>query len=217
MSLKFSILSILISALVLWGCGKGQEDKVVDENEQTEESPQENDPQSFVEGMKQMTESLTGNKNVEPVDFRSLKELLPEEIEGLKRSNASGEKTAAFGINISKAEADYSSEDGSQSLDIAITDMGSMSGLTGLAAFGWAFAQVDRETDTGYERTTTYQGHKAFEKYNNQSGSGEFSVIVADRFIVEINGYGVTMDQMKQAISSIDVGKLEAMKNEGEK
>jgi hypothetical protein len=78
--------------------------------------------EGFGEAMKKMGEAITTGKKVEPVDFRELKTLLPDSLPGMKRTEAKGEKTAAFGINVSKAEGSYRADSGAN-IDITLTDM----------------------------------------------------------------------------------------------
>jgi hypothetical protein len=170
--------------------------------------------EGFGEAMKKMGEAMTAGKRVEPVDFRMLKGLLPESLPGMKRTDAKGEKTAAFGINVSKAEGTYQADSGAN-IDISISDMGSMTGLTAIAAYGWAMADIDRETDTSYEKTTTYSGHKAHEKYEKSAQHGEIEVLVGNRFVVELNGNQISMDELKAALGKVDLGKLDGMKMQG--
>jgi hypothetical protein len=120
-----------------------------------------------------------------------------------------------MGMNISKANADYGDAENNVSLDINITDLGNISGLSGLAAYGWYMVDIDKETETGYEKTFTYKGNKGFEKYDNEGKYGEVSILVAKRFVVEVNGNQVTMDQIKAAVDMIDIGKLESWKDFG--
>jgi len=149
---------------------------------------------------------------VETVNFRELKALLPEELAGLKRTSASGEKTNAFGINVSKSEGEYKTEDNSSRIRITITDMGSMSGWAGLAAFGWTMTEIDKETEDGYERTIEYKGYKGFEKYNTERNDGKKEVMVAKRFMVSVEGYNVPMEAINDAMDEIDIDELEEMK-----
>ncbi len=107
---------------------KGNNDKQVDKNKN-------GDYDDFTENMKKLEEMMSGGETVEVVNFRKLKELLPEEIDDLKRTGFSGEKTNAFGIKVSKAEGEYKSEDNRQTIKITILDMGSMKGLAGMTAF----------------------------------------------------------------------------------
>jgi hypothetical protein len=212
--IKSLFLIFSISLFIFSGCG---DNKQSPENQtgKTEESENKGDLENFSENMQKLSESFTEGKKVNPVDFRDLKSLLPEQIGNLKRTNASGEKTSAMGINISKAEADYTDEANNKKLDIEVTDLGSISGLTAFGAYGWYMADIDKETEEGYEKTFLYKGNKGYEKYNNKYQDGNLSVLVAKRFVVEINGNNVSMDEMKSALDMLNIGKLESMKDYG--
>jgi len=160
---------------------------------------------------------MSGGEKVEVVNFRKLKELLPEELDGMKRTGFSGEKTNSFGIKISKAEGKYKSEDNKQRIEITIIDMGSMKGFAGMTAFAWSWAEIDKETDDGFERTFEYKGHKAFEKYNTKYQDGEVQVFVAKRFMVEVKGNDTPMEKIRSSLNEVNIGDLESMKEEGKK
>jgi hypothetical protein len=118
-----------------------------------------------------------------------------------------------MGFTISKAEADYNNEDYSQSMDIEITDLAGASGFAGLAAWGWAMVDIDKETETGYEKTTKFKGHKAYEKYDNEYQNGSIEVLVSGRFMVSVSGNNVPMELIKSSIDEIDFAQLESMKD----
>lgn len=158
--------------------------------------------------MQAMGAMLGGGTNAAAiVDFRELKALLPAELPGLKRTNAGGEKSAVMGLTIAQAEGRYEAE-GGKNIKIRIQDMGASAAVGGFMAYSWASMEVDRESDTGYERTTTIGGHKAMEKYNTENQSGDLQILVNKRFMVEINGWKVTADEMKAAAQAIDLNKL---------
>jgi len=223
----YTLLSFLILCLfALWSCGSGGDASTEKENSSTTSSDDGNSESSEEEqsgpfaamekAMKEVESALevSGGK-VEPIDFRTLKEMLPETAAGLPRKSSEGEKAGTMGIKISTANADYSSEEGDKSLEISITDMGYLSNTVALATAGWLMAEIDRETDNEYEKTTTFGGYKAFEKYNSQYNDGSLAVLVGERFIVQIDGNGVSMDEIKAAMEAIDLDNLEAMKDEG--
>uniref|UniRef100_A0A7V2ZMA1 Lipoprotein n=1 Tax=Ignavibacterium album TaxID=591197 RepID=A0A7V2ZMA1_9BACT len=208
------LIIFLFSFLLILGCG---ENKQSPENQtgNSETKGEKGDLENFAENMQNLSESFNEGKKVNPVDFRDLKALLPEQIGNLKRTNASGEKSSAMGINLSKAEADYSDEQGNKNIDVQITDLGSVSGLNAFAAYGWYMVDIDKETEDGYEKTFVYKSNKGYERYNNNSKDGEVSVLVARRFVVEINGNNVSMNELKSTLDLIDISKLEAMKDFG--
>jgi hypothetical protein len=206
---KLFALALFSCVFCFYSCGEKKTEP------QKEESANKNDLENFADKMKEVSENFNEGKKVTPVDFRELKSLLPESIGDLKRSNLEGEKVAAMGMNISTANADYNDADNNISIDIKITDLGSVSGLSGLAAYGWYMVDIDKENETGYEKTITYKGNKGYEKYDNEGKHGELNILVAKRFVVEANGNNVSMDQMKTAVDMIDVGKLESWKDVG--
>jgi hypothetical protein len=170
------------------------------------------DMPNMQELMKAMGQVMAAASNAPAtVDFRALKALLPAELEGMKRTSASGEKTGMMGMNVAYAEGAYQSKEGG-SVDIKITDMGGMGGMGGLAVAGWGNVEIDRESDTGYERTTTINGHKAYEKYDSGNKSGQVQIMVGSRFMVEVQGYDVTADALKEAVSKIDLAALAELK-----
>lgn len=150
----------------------------------------------------------SGGKNVEPVDFRKLKELLPETLAGMKRSEATGQSGEAMGIKGSSATARYT-DGGSASMNVEITDMGSLSGLAGLASrFD---PKMEKETDTGYERTSKVNGQIVHERYDRRARSGEINVILGERFNVAVRGNGVDAATLQAAIKEIDLSGIVAL------
>ncbi len=159
---------------------------------------------------------LGGGESVQPVDFRDLKELLPEKLDGMARTNASGEKSSMMGIGTSKAEGKYQPEDKNGGIDITILDFGSMRGIT-MMGFGWTMIDIDNESENGYEKTMKYEGYPAYVKYEQGSdwSRGQMSVVVVDRFVVTANGNNVSADAIKAALKKVDLGRLEDMKDSG--
>lgn len=156
---------------------------------------------------------FSGGQKVDPVDFRELKALLPEDVDGMKRGEAQGEKSGMGGLNVATAQARYSSG-ADTSLQLKITDMGGAGlAMTGLAA--WAMIEMDKETEDGHEKTGKIDGRPFHEKYSDKHRSGEFDLVVARRFLVEAKGRNVDLKTLKDAASAVDLSKLESMKDVG--
>lgn len=144
------------------------------------------------------------------VDFRELKKVMPDSAASLKRTSLSGEKNSAMGMTISHAEAEYeSSKEGRGS--IKITDYGA-TGMAAMMNTAWSSREIDRESDDGYERTTTINGQKAVEKFNTSSNSGTIELIVASRFMIEIEVNNSTAADMQALAGAIDFKALAALK-----
>jgi hypothetical protein len=151
------------------------------------------------------TTMMAGGRKVDPFDFHTLKEMLPASLPGMKRDEASGQSGEAMGMKGSSASARYS-DGASRSIEIEIADIGSLSGLAGLARkFD---PNMEKETDAGYERTRRVNGQLVHEEYNRRTKSGEMSVLAADRFAVSVHGSGVDADALSGALAQIDVARL---------
>ena len=46
-------------------------------------------------------------------------------------------------------------------------------------------------------------------------GRNEFGIVLGERFVVSASGSGVDLNELKSAVSSLDLGKLESMKEVG--
>jgi hypothetical protein len=154
---------------------------------------------------------LGGGKRVEPLAIDQLKPFVPESFAGMPRTRSNAEKNGLGGFNVSKAEATYS-DNGQKSVTLEITDTGGVSGIMTLA--GWAALQQEKDDDQATERTRKIDGRLVHERASKTGGTNEFGVVVGDRFMVDTKGNGVSLDQLKSAVSSLDLGKLESMKDE---
>ncbi len=193
------LISLFVSILLLSNCGGKKEEEKVEE------------PKTGLEALQNIAkeaEKMSNESPKEVVDAKLLKELLPEDADGLPRKEASSQKTGAMGFNISTAEASYRNDD--SSIKVAIIDAAGTGALMGMAA--WSMIDMDKEDENGYEKTTKYKGNKAFEKYNTKNKDGEMAVIVANRFVVTVSGNNVDMDKIKSTLDDIDLGKLEDLK-----
>ena len=192
--------------LLCAGCGSSDNEK-----EETEEASLSlGGTVNAVQEMAKQAEEAQKNGPVETIDFRKLKELLPADADGLARKSADGEKNGMGGFNFSTATGRYENADNSENIELSIVDAGGTGALMGMAA--WSMIDMDKETDSGYEKTTKIDGNKAFEKYDNTNKSGEVAVMVKNRFIVTIKGEGVEMDKLKAVLDDVDLDKLGDMK-----
>ncbi|WP_254063330.1 Yip1 family protein [Rhodanobacter sp. L36] len=164
--------------------------------------------------MGKMMGALAGsNGAVEALAPDQIKTFLPDSLGDLKRTSISAQRNGAMGMQVADATAEYSN--GSQHITLEVTDTGGAKGLMAMAA---AMApEEEKETDHGYEKTYTADGHMVHEEWDSQSKSGEYSVVLGKRFTVKANGNSDSIDQLKRAVAVVDLAKLESMKNAGVK
>ncbi len=137
-----------------------------------------------------MLGAATGSGTVEALAPAMLKPFVPDSLSGLKRTEVSAERNGAMGMQFSEARGTYSDGAG-KSLNLEISDLGSAKGMLALA--GWAG------------------------QWDSQSKSGEYSIVLGDRFTVKVSGNADSMDQLKAAVASLNLGGLEALKDQGVK
>ena len=212
----FLSLFLLVGA----GCGDAAPDtdrfgREVERDIERTDGDREGGPQDIADAVGQLFGGEDGPR-VETVDFRMLRDLLPEDLEEFDRTDISGERTGMGGFKISNAEAEYRDEDDSaRRLTVQITDAGGM-GRMALLGAAWMQFEVDKESSEGYERTTEYEGYPAYETYRSgDRPRAELQFVVGERFFVSVEGQNVEMDDLKDAVDDLDLGDLEAMKDEG--
>ncbi len=214
------ILVALLIAATLTGCGKEDSAKAGDTGSPVGDAARRmgsavlaGDVGQAGEAMKQMGGALVGSVQVEPVDFRTLKELLPESLAGMKRRSSEGSRSKVMGVAASTAEAVYEDGKGGR-MKVTLTDAGTLTGIAAVAV-AWINVEIDKEGDSGYERTTTIEGRKAYERYEKATRTGKLDVVAAGRFLVAAESKGLDMKAFRAAIEKIDLAKLEALKSKG--
>jgi hypothetical protein len=156
--------------------------------------------------------AMGGNRHLDPVDFHTLKALLPDALPGMQRTHAEGSSEQTMGMKGSQATGDYQGQGGARA-QIKIVDAAAVSGLINVAQS--FVADKTSESDSGYEKQANVGGRLVHEKYDNNSKHGELNAIVAKRFAVDVTGDGVDMSALEQYASLVDFSKLEAMKDAG--
>ncbi len=182
----------------------------------TDAPPTASDVQNAVAGsgglLNAVGGALGGPRRASPVDFRTLSDLLPASLEGMKRTSAEGSAQGAIGVKTTSAVASYAGADGA-TVHLEITDLTGVSGLMELA--NNLVQSKESQSDSGYERDVTLNGRNAHEMYDARARKGEISMQVAKRFTVELTGQGLDMGVLEQAYNEIDLARLEGLKDQG--
>lgn len=184
-------------------------------SKELEEARKSGDSAAQSTAMGKMMGAMSGSDGpVEALTPDQIKAFLPDSVSNWKRGNLSATRSGAMGMQVSEASADYAGND-NQHITLEITDTGGAKGFVAMAA---AMApEQENQTDHGYDKTYTVGGNMVHEEWDNQSKSGEYSVVVGKRFTVRASGTVDDIDQLKQAVNSIDLTKLESLKEAGVK
>lgn len=133
-----------------------------------------------------------------------LQGVLPATLPGYTRSEVSSASGGLGGIGGTTAKGVYNK--GDSRITVEVTDLGAM------AAMANAFnVNGNKQTADGYEKVGKIDGRMTMEEYNRTSNHGSYGVMVADRYMVQAEGDRVTMDELKNAVTSIPFGRLEAL------
>lgn len=214
-----SFMLLLLAGLLIVSCGgnqqSGEKETAQDESSNdkgltisdgdTEINIDSEEMEDAINSLKDAFTTKKDGEKVEVVDFRDLKKLMPDRVAGMKQTSSTGEKTGMLGFKFSTAQAEY--EDGDQSLDMSITDVAGIGILTASMA-AWTNMDMDRETESGYERTTRIDGHPAFEKWDGNRKHGELSIFVDDRYIITIEGRNIAEKDLRKALDGINLNRL---------
>ena len=156
---------------------------------------------------KQMEAGATNAAAAGAVAPATLQAMLPASLGAYRRTEISSSSANAGGIGGVQAEARY--ENGANNIRLEVTDIAAAGAI---AALGSAFnVQTNRQTETGYEKVETVDGRMVNEKWDNSSKNGSYGVLVANRFMINAEGTVSDIAELKQAVDSVGVGKLEAL------
>ncbi len=135
-----------------------------------------------------------------------LKAWLPEKMGDMARTGFDVQSGGAGGIAGTSARGDYGS--GEKTLRLSITDMGGMGGLMGI--YGWANVTVDKESNGQVEKVYKQGKRTVREEYSTDGSRAEYTVILTNGLIVEVKGRQTSMDAVKQAMSGLDLDRMES-------
>jgi hypothetical protein len=149
----------------------------------------------------------------EAVAATDLHALLPTRAAGLPRTDARHRSnTLGDAMTVAMAEATYA--DGDRRLTVTLTDYAEATATNGVVpGAAWLMFDVNKESDAGYERTTTLAGHPAKEtlRRRGEATRCQLDVIVGSRFAVGVDAQNVPMADVKAVIDQIGLARLEGL------
>ncbi len=136
-----------------------------------------------------------------------LKDYLPSSFSGYSRGEVEANSGGIAGFTGSNVEAQYLK--GDAHLTLSITDMNAAGGFAAMA--GAIGIESSKETANGYEKVGKVDGRLTTQEWDSQSKAGKYGVLIADRFMVQADGQGADMDDLKAAVAAVGPGKLETL------
>ncbi len=168
------------------------------------------------EALGEMAEGLSAGGVVEaPLNFRVLRDLLPEEVGEFTRRSREGKTEGALGFVVSAVEARYEDGEGGR-IEVGIVDVGALPVVAMMGIVDWMNVDVEEESDRGWKRTLTFEGYPALEEFrgsDSDRGRAEFTYFVEQRFVVTLEGRNVSMDDVLDFRDEIGTDELADMKD----
>jgi hypothetical protein len=132
-------------------------------------------------------------------------------VGGLPKTASSSDRSGVAGLMVAKVANTYSDNQGKR-IELEVMDTGGAAGLVGLAGWAALGSQSETENESRIERTRKEGSRIVHEEISKTGGTNNFTLVLADRFVVSAKGNGVGIDALKSAVGGLDLGKLESMK-----
>jgi hypothetical protein len=147
-------------------------------------------------------------KPVDPVGFRDLQTVMPD-VPGWEKQKPTGERmTAPF--SMSQASVNYRKDDASIKMEIMDSGLNQLlfTPFTMFMASGY-----EKETQDGFERSVNISGNPGWEKWDSGTRNGELNVVVAKRFLVQLEGHDIDdLKALRDVLDRTDLKKLADLK-----
>jgi len=147
-----------------------------------------------------MNKKMEELKKLSPLTIDQLKALLPDELNGIKRSNFSANTAMGYAIG----EAEYQKDDTTK-LNLVIYDCAGDAGSVMYYSTYWTRMNMQSETSDGYVKTIDLKGDKAVESYTISGNQRSLTYSGADRLLVVITGNNIGRDDLISAAKSLDL------------
>jgi len=213
MKYAMTFLGILFSAGLLFSCGNSPKEEKGEEKGALEKISESvgavknlNKMADYAKDLESRIEEL---KALSPVSNDVLKAVLPETLQGLKRTSLNvGDMSA---LNMASAKGEYKNEDGTKSVDIDILD-GAGEGAGGMVSLVFLGLSADREQidENGFEKTTEIDGQRALvkERTSGDTKDSEIQTVHDERFVVTVKGNGYSLEELTDVFKNFDLSPL---------
>jgi hypothetical protein len=165
-----------------------------------------------IDNVSEVTKNLEGiQANIEklsaltPVTKAEVKTWMPEDINDLKRT----EYTIGGQMGMSSFKFTFKGEDGKM-IKITISD-GAGKGSALVSMFSMLQnIEIDKENESGYERTQTLDGQPMLVKYQSSENyeKSTLQCLFNNRFGIEANAWKMTPDELWSYIKKLQIDKL---------
>lgn len=141
----------------------------------------------------------------QPVEHGKLKQWLPAELGGLKRTSENSQAMSMAGMNYAMADGNYG--EGEKRIGLTVTDYAAHpEDVQRMGAF--IGEEIDNQSDTSYMKTTKIEGFPALETFDLKNKMGNLTIYVGDRFFVSLGSNGLGKDVFVRLHSQLNLKEL---------
>jgi hypothetical protein len=148
----------------------------------------------------EMNKKIEELKKLQPLTVAQIKEMLPEELLGIKRTNFNS--TSAMGF--ATGDAEYKKDD-TTSLRLTIWDCAGEAGSGFYALNYWTKMSMESENENGYTKTVDFMGGKAVEDYKKYNDAYTLTFTSNDRLMITLAGQHIPLSTLQDAAKSLNL------------
>ena len=196
--MRLILASLLAVTILVSGCKNHNKITHTEKNADGSTSTTSVDVSDLTNNTDAMNKKMEELKKLTPLTVDQLKGLLPEELNGIKRSSFSANSTMGFAV----AEAEYRKDDST----VIKLDIYDCAGEAGAGIYGlnyWTKMNMQSESSDGYTKTFDFMGNKAVETYEKNSNQYTLTFAANDRLLVVLSGRNTGIDALKDAAKSL--------------
>jgi hypothetical protein len=160
---------------------------------------------NVIDGAKDMQKNIEKLSELTPVSKDQIKAWMPEKLSDLKRT--------AYNINsemgMSVFKLSFKGDD-EKKINITISDgAGKGSALVAMYSM-FQNIEIDKESESGYERTQTFDGQPTLVKYQSSGNYEKTSLqcLIDQRFGIEANAWNMTPEELWQYLKQLEIEKV---------
>lgn len=166
--------------------------------------------ESIGQVMEDVGRALQNEDGVEAVAPSRLRDLLPDDIEGMERYNTDADESGRWGISVSHVKAKYRNDRGDR-LSVVVADLGTLRGLLSRSD-DLLDSAITRRDGQDYSRTTRINGFPARLAQDVDREEFDGILIVENRFVVVMEARGdFDEDVFEDVFDAIPIRRLARM------
>ncbi|VXB07617.1 conserved hypothetical protein [Flavobacterium sp. 9AF] len=199
---------VLLSMLTVLACKKNEEKKdepgIMDAVEGVSNLNKAGDALKDFEKQQEKLKAMT------PISNDVLKNVLTEELGGLKRAHFNAGDASMMGL--ATADAKYTNEESGKEVAVSIMDGAGESGSSIISLTVMALSMnVESINDTETKKTETINGIKCLteDDTNPEYIKSSITFIYKDRYQVALRGTKINLDELKSYMKNLDLSKLD--------